>query len=275
MTKRICSTLFRELLAHSIASDPSIKAAADALDAVLRQTTQGITDVLLYDRLAYDSKFVDPVDMLPPMERLRRCRGDLAELPEDVLDLLGWQLHVDNYNAAVDIQAKRELIANSLILHRRKGTPWAVVFALDTALRLTSSAELSEWFEYGGDPYFFRVTLDVSDTGMDATEVTNAIKLILEHKNVRSWLEYLRTKTIRKLPVYMGTWSAGRTLNKVRLFFPPKPVPEERHWLAFSSVVQTTATIQFYMPGKPGTLNPRTAFTLKTFTRSIVWPQLR
>ena len=273
MTKRICSTLFQELLAHSIASDPSIKAAADALDAVLRKTTQGITDVLLYDRLAYDSKFVDPVDMLPPMERLRRCRGDLAELPEDVLDLLGWQLHVDNYDTAVDIQAKRELIANSLILHRRKGTPWAVMFALDTALRLSAPTELSEWFQYGGKPYFFRVTLDVSDTGMSGEEITNAIKLILEHKAVRSWLEYLRTKTIRKLPVYMGTWSAGRTLNKVRLFFPPKPVPQARRWIACASVVQTASTLRLYTPGKPGTLSMHTAFALKTMTRSTVWPR--
>ena len=153
MARRLGTTPFRELLPDSLSGDPSIRAAAAALDTVLDATTRAIPGVLLYARLAHDTGFVEPVAMLPP----------LASLPEPVLDLLAWQLHVEGYEAAVDVAAKRQLIAGSLLLHRRRGTPWAVRTALETALRLPTV--IRQWWEYEGRPYFFRVRLDVSDAG--------------------------------------------------------------------------------------------------------------
>ena len=135
MARRLGSTPFRELLPDSLSGDPSIRAAAAALDTVLDATTRAIPGVLLYARLAHDTGFVEPVAMLPPLARLSELSGGLASLPEPVLDVLAWQLHVEGYETAVDVAAKRQLIAGSLLLHRRRGTPWAVRTALETALR--------------------------------------------------------------------------------------------------------------------------------------------
>ena len=191
MARRLGSTPFRELLPDSLSGDSSIRAAAAALDTVLDATTRAIPGVLLYARLAHDTGFVEPVAMLPPLARLSELSGGLASLPEPVLDLLAWQLHVEGYEAAVDLAAKRQLISGSLLLHRRRGTPWAVRTALETALRLPTV--IRQWWEYEGRPYFFRVRLDVSDAGLDETGVTDAMRLIAQvarelqcqHPNIR------------------------------------------------------------------------------------------
>lgn len=113
MAKRLGLTPFHELLAHSIAAAPTMRAAADALDGALNAATRAIPHVLLYARLARDTGFAEQ-------------SGGLAELPAELLDLLAWQLHVEGYEAAVNARAKLELISGSLVLHRRRGTPWAV-----------------------------------------------------------------------------------------------------------------------------------------------------
>lgn len=107
MARRLGSTPFRELLPDSLSGDASMRAAAAALDGVLDATTHAIPGVLLYARLAHDTGFVEPVAMLPPLARLSELSGGLASLPEPVLDHLAWQLHVEGYEAAVDVAAKR------------------------------------------------------------------------------------------------------------------------------------------------------------------------
>ncbi len=191
MARRLGSTPFRELLPDSLSGDASIRAAAAALDTVLDATTRAIPGVLLYARLAHDTGAAASVPMLPPLSRLTALSGGLASLPEPVLDHLAWQLHVEGYEAAVDVAAKRQLIAGSLLLHRRRGTPWAVRTALEAALHVPATVQ--QWFEYGGEPYFFRVRLELGGAGLDEAAQRNALQLIQDYKNVRSWLDYLET----------------------------------------------------------------------------------
>jgi P2-related tail formation protein len=48
-------------------------------------------------------------------------------------------------------------------------------------------AELSEWFNYSGDPYKFKVL--VKSVIQDEATYIRLTKLINEYKNVRSWLD--------------------------------------------------------------------------------------
>jgi len=251
MSKYLGSTPFRDLLVHSIAADPTMLAAADALDAAFNKSVRAIPDVLLFARLANDSGFVTPVPMLSAMTRLSDLSGGLAELPSDVLDMLAWQLHVEGYEAAVDVQAKRRLIQGSLLLHRRKGTPWAVTNALVTALRLPT--DLSEWFSYGGRPYFFRVGLDVTGAAFDATSAANAFRLIYEYKNVRSWLEYLATRSTQTLQERVGVGLCSRTKARCRLWFPVQQPPrlERRTGMALSGMTAGRSRLWFPVQQPP------------------------
>lgn len=226
MSKRLGQTPFRDLLSPSLAKDAGMVAVADALDSALDTSTRAIPNALLYARLAKDSGFVEPVPMAAPLVRLAEQGGGLRELPEPLLDLLAWQLHVDGYDEALSVQAKRELIQCSLLLHRRKGTPWAVRTAVEKALQ--SAAQIHQWFEYGGEPYFFRVLSDVTGKPITEAAMRAALRLIHEYKNTRSWLDYLATSSRQEAPVHVGFAVKGRTRMSIlmRFFAPPiAPTP--------------------------------------------------
>ena len=83
----------------------------------------------------------------------------IDELPENVLDILAYDLHVDWYDFDYPIEAKRGVIKDSVKVHKRLGT----VYATLTALRsVYPNSEIEEWFDYGGEPFLFRVVIDVT-----------------------------------------------------------------------------------------------------------------
>ncbi|MGE9986631.1 phage tail protein I [Desulfovibrio sp. SGI.169] len=273
MAKRLGLTPFHELLAHSIAADPTMRAVADALDGVLNAATRAIPNVLLYARLARDTGFVEPVPMLAPLTRLAEQSGGLAELSAELLDLLAWQLHVEGYEAAVNAQAKREMISASLLLHRGRGTPWAVRNGLESALRIP--ATVSEWFDYGGKPYFFRVRLDVSQSAWGESMAADAVRLIFDNKNVRSWLDCLETATRRPLPVSVALGGVSRTLTRPRLWFPPVTPPPLPIRAAVASRGVTRSGVSPVGPA-PRPPRPRrmAGFAAKIITRSALCPMI-
>lgn len=125
------------------------------------------------------------------------CR--INELDDKVLDELAWQMHVDFYDANADIEQKRELIKKSLIIHRTKGTPYAVETLISA---LFGDGYVEEWFEYGGDPYTFRViTNNVAVTNDKAQEFIKALNSV---KNARSWLDKVVLLLAEDLNLYYG-----------------------------------------------------------------------
>ncbi|MEH1700257.1 phage tail protein, partial [Salmonella enterica] len=66
--------------------------------------------------------------------------------------------------------------------------PWAVRRVLEI---LSLPGTISEWFEYGGKAYFFKVEIKLINQGMDENLFNNLVDLIHEYKNVRSKLEAL------------------------------------------------------------------------------------
>ncbi len=74
--------------------------------------------------------------------------------PAELLPWLAWALSVDVWDARWPEQVRRDLIADALPVHMRKGTLGSVRRALS---RLGLEVEITEWFEEGGAPYTFRV----------------------------------------------------------------------------------------------------------------------
>ena len=68
----------------------------------------------------------------------------ISVLPESVLDLLAWQWHVDFYELANNLDAKREMVKNSIEWHRHKGTRGAILKALEM---LGVEAKFTAWFD--------------------------------------------------------------------------------------------------------------------------------
>ena len=228
------------------------------------------------------------------MENLARLIARLSALPVSVpivnlfdrvdasaLASLAEQFHVmgdEGWNLAGTETARRALLKRAIELHRHKGTPWAVRTALETALR--TEATIKEWFNYGGKPYFFRVRLDVfrvrldvSNLGLDESGMTEAVRLIFDYKNVRSWLECLETFTRRPLPIAVATAGVMRTLNRVRLWFPPRPVPPARVHVATVGIMRTLSRVRLLFPPEPAaSARPRIAFASLIRSRGRLRP---
>ncbi|EHX7847404.1 phage tail protein I [Escherichia coli] len=145
--------------------------------------------------LASDERF----SILANIAAERFAQLDLTALMVYLVDLvdasalpaLAEQFHVQGLEGwlfTTDEREKRELIKQAIELHKYKGTIWAVRRVLEI---LSLPGTISEWFEYGGKAYFFKVDIELVDKGMDENLFNNLVELIHEYKNTRSKLEAL------------------------------------------------------------------------------------
>lgn len=110
----------------------------------------------------------------------------IAELPESLLDILAVDFNISWYDYDFKLETKRRVIAAAFSVHRHIGTAGALITAISA---IWPNSKLEEWFEYGGDPYYFRVAVHASEDDsepIDAVKILNTINL---YKNERSWLE--------------------------------------------------------------------------------------
>jgi len=111
----------------------------------------------------------------------------IDELPEELLDILARDFNVGWYKDSYSIEIKRLLIRECVRIHKRKGTKWAVETALQA---LYPNTTVEEWFEYGGEPHFFRVHLNITGAAPeDIPDIDTIRRTIWLYKRLSSWLE--------------------------------------------------------------------------------------
>lgn len=110
---------------------------------------------------------------------------------ESALAHFAEQFHITGNEGWVNCkteQEKRDLIKHSIQLHKYRGTKYSLTKVLDV---LGLNGVVSEWFEYDGTPYYFRLSVDMNNKGFDATTESQLLDLVEENKNVRSKLDKL------------------------------------------------------------------------------------
>ena len=132
----------------------------------------------------------------------------IRTLSDREIDELLLQFHVDYIDDKLTLAQKQELVIDSIQTHWIKGTPKAVQNICNI---LFEYSEVKEWFEYGGEPYYFRVrTIAGSISSMEDFE--RIVAAINAYKNVRSWLEGLHFIRNMDTNVYVGQI----TKNKIK-----------------------------------------------------------
>ena len=116
---------------------------------------------------------------------LPRIYTRIDELPEELLDILAKDFKVDWYDYNYILETKRALIKDNFFIHKHLGTVAAVKRAL-TDVWPPSTVE--EWFEYDGDPYYFRVILDASGS-QEPIRVDSALNAVHFYKPARAHLQ--------------------------------------------------------------------------------------
>ncbi|MFZ5659205.1 MAG: phage tail protein I [Pseudomonadota bacterium] len=123
---------------------------------------------------------------------------------------LAEQLHIlgEGWQFARDDNERRRLLKRAIELHRYKGTRWAIQQVLET---LALSGQISEWFEYGGQPYYFKINVDLATRGIDETTFDALVALVAEYKNVRSHLDLLTLSlsNVSQVPAYACAMLCG------------------------------------------------------------------
>ncbi|GIO09679.1 hypothetical protein J31TS6_57070 [Brevibacillus reuszeri] len=162
-----------DILPESLKQDPDIVAIAEALTPELQETSRTIKETSIMSRI--------------------------DEQPEEVIDLLAWQFHVDFYDPDLPLETRRELVKNSLPWHRRKGTPAAVEELITTVF---GDGRVEEWFEYGGDPGYFKVI--TNNRSVTTDQAFLFIRALNSVKNTRSWLEKIEISQVEDHNLYFA-----------------------------------------------------------------------
>lgn len=149
-TQDIYSVDFSEYLPTALQRDPKMKALAKAMTDQLLNVSGIIDNVLIYSRI--------------------------DELPEALVDILAYDMHVDWYDYSYPVETKRELLKNSVKIHKKMGTVYAVEKALGA---IFPDSAVEEWFEYGGEPHHFQIICDTTNNRIAASyrEIVNAVKM--------------------------------------------------------------------------------------------------
>lgn len=109
-----------------------------------------------------------------------------AKLEEGLLDILARDFKVDWWDSDYSVEEKRRTLATSWQVHKTLGTKAAVIKAITSVY---PSAALEEWFEYGGEPYRFRLSVRLSENGWDASKHRQLLEKMQYYKNLRSHRE--------------------------------------------------------------------------------------
>ena len=123
-------------------------------------------------------------------------------LGSELINTLAIQMHCDFYDDTLPLDVRRNLVKNSIAWHRIKGTPAAVEQMIQTVYQ---TGVVEEWFDYGGEPFFFKVNL--GDSQITTQKIKNLIKMINVSKNVRSWIEVLRFSKSIDITRYLGCFA--------------------------------------------------------------------
>lgn len=102
---------------------------------------------------------------------------DIDEVSEEALDALAVELQTPLYKNDYPLTVKRQIVKNSMLYYIRSGTRGTVEELLAD---IYQGAEVEEWFEYGGEPNYFRVAIDISRTTVPVAEMAPA--------ELESWL---------------------------------------------------------------------------------------
>lgn len=124
----------------------------------------------------------------PPLSFPNRDLWNPEKCPEHLLPHLAWALSVDNWDSSWSIERKRQVIKDSIHIHRKKGTREAIE-RITSAIR-GDETEVKEWFEDKQrlQPGEFEVNYLSTNEPIDVTELQKLVPAINSAKNVRSYL---------------------------------------------------------------------------------------
>lgn len=121
-------------------------------------------------------------DRLAELDRLRII-SNIDNLEEALLAILARDFKVDWWDPGYSLEEKRRTVKSSWRVHKTLGTKAAVETAIRAIYPLTT---VEEWFEYGGEPYHFRLDINITNDNIDSEKQRRVLERLNFYKSLRS-----------------------------------------------------------------------------------------
>lgn len=128
--------------------------------------------------------------------------------PEKLLPYLAWAFSVDKWDENWTAAVKRLAIKQSFFIHKHKGTISAIRRVVEPIGYL---AEVKEWWQENpqGEPGTFRLTVDVSENGLNEETYNELVRLVEDVKPVSRHLTLAIAITpVGELTAFFGQYEA-------------------------------------------------------------------
>jgi len=168
---------------------------------------------------------------------------DAQDCHESVLSFLAWECGIDI--SGVSIKIARKMIRAAFDSMQYAGTVSAVVGNIKS---IASDARVSEWFEYNGSAYNFKVDIDVVDVGVDEATILKLENIALSKKNVRSVLESI---TVNLTSIAKCSAAVSTQIGEMATLYPYQLTEIEFHPVANKnlSALQSVETLYIFPKG--------------------------
>lgn len=141
----------------ALQGDQSVAALAEAIAETLAGRTEEIGRLSIYPRI--------------------------DQLDEKLLDILAYDFKVDWWDADYTLEEKRRTLKDSWRVHKLMGTKAAVETAISAIYPHTT---VLEWWEYGGEPYHFRLDINITNDSIDSAKQRRVLERLNYYKSLRS-----------------------------------------------------------------------------------------
>lgn len=222
MAKDLNELSLFDILPDSIAGFKEVRDTARAIDPEMLSVTQSIRETLILSRI--------------------------GELPEAVLDLLAWQFHIDNYEPlALPIEQKRAQVRDAILIHRKKGTPWAL------KQELSNIGYPVKLIEDTGSPYIFDLQVLLNGQA-DTTAVYNAaVSAAKRAKNARSKIGIVDLRAESECVIHVGGAAVSGAYVEV---FPWSEKRSETSGVIHAAAAVTRLSVYAAVAPEPGAQPP-------------------
>lgn len=160
---------------------------------------------------------------LEEIDRLRII-SNIDNLEEALLAILARDFKVDWWDPDYSLEEKRRTVKSSWRVHKTLGTKAAVETAIRAIYPLTT---VEEWFEYGGEPYHFRLNIDITSDSGDRARQKRVLDRLNFYKSLRSHNDGVRYFLVpeKSWAVAGGGYVGSREIDRAKIIVPPLKRP--------------------------------------------------
>lgn len=133
--------------------------------------------------------------------------NQIDNMNDNQLDAMAWELNIPWYDSMATIEAKREIIKQSDLVHAKLGTKWAVESILSAYY---GEVWVEEWWEYGAEVHHFKLLTTNPKILNDQAKFNFFLETI---KRKSSWFDGVTVALTGDTPVYVAPFNVEHSLE--------------------------------------------------------------